>query len=138
MENRDVEVVHQLEQECFSMPWSEQSLSKEVDNPQSLFYVYEENEKILAYMGMYCIGYEGDITNVAVTTSERHKGIGRELLSKVLEEAETKGLTEFTLEVRESNKAAISLYESLGFKTEGVRKNFYDNPKENGLIMWKR
>ena len=93
MENRDVEAVHQIEKECFALPWSKQSLSKEVDNPQSLFYIYEENKKILAYMGMYCIGYEGDITNVAVTAYERHKGIGRELLSKVLEEAETKGLT---------------------------------------------
>lgn len=138
MESRDVQAVHQLEKECFSLPWSEKSLEKEVNNKQSLFCVWEENDKITAYAGMYYVCGEGDITNVAVTEQSRHRGIARNLLLEMFEISHTAGISEFTLEVRESNRTAINLYERLGFKTEGTRKNFYDNPKEDGLIMWKR
>lgn len=138
MENKDVKVIYKLEEECFSVPWSEKSIAKEVDNLQSLFCVYEEADEVVAYAGMYLIGNEGDITNVAVRGDFRRCGIGRRLLSEMFEIARKEGISEFTLEVRESNNAAIKLYEKLGFRTEGVRKNFYDKPKENALIMWKR
>ena len=81
---------------------------------------------------------EGDITNVVVDESCRGRGLGRGLVSRLLEEGKARGIRAFTLEVRVGNAGAIRLYEELGFRSEGVRKGFYDLPKEDALIMWKR
>ena len=81
---------------------------------------------------------EGEITNVAVAKKFRRRGIGRALMEYMLKEAELLGMESATLEVRISNTPAIRLYESLGFQGEGVRPNFYEKPKEDALIMWKR
>lgn len=138
MTERDVPGVHKLELECFSAPWSEMSLKKEVNNEQSLFYVCEEDGEIAGYAGMYLICDEGDITNVAVSEKYRGRKIATEILKKMFEDAKTRGVHKFTLEVRKSNSVAIGLYERLGFAAEGCRKNFYTDPAEDGLIMWKR
>ena len=81
---------------------------------------------------------EGEITNVVTKNTMRGKGIGKQILEKLLEEGAKMGAEAFTLEVRVSNAPAIHLYESLGFVSEGVRKNFYEEPTEDALIMWKR
>lgn len=138
MKLKDIPNVAELERECFSMPWSERSLLKEVDNQDSLFLVKEQKGKVVGYVGMYYVYPEGDITNVAVAKDYRGKGIATELLEQAFLIAGTREITEFTLEVRVSNTAAIRLYERLGFKEEGIRKNFYDNPEEDAVIMWKR
>lgn len=138
MKHSDVEVVAQLEIECFSHPWSEASLIKEVENANSLFLVYETEQKIIGYIGMYLVIDEADITNIAITKSYRGKGYGRKLLMEAMNHVFMANYQAITLEVRESNQTAIHLYEETGFEIEGVRKNFYDNPTENALIMWKR
>ena len=81
---------------------------------------------------------EGEISNVAVAEKFRRRGIGRKLMEYMLKEAPSFGIGDLTLEVRVSNAPAISLYESLGFHKEGVRPGFYEKPKEDALIMWKR
>lgn len=134
----DVESVYGLEVECFERPWSLQSIEKEVENNNSLFCVCEKDGNIVGYAGMYYVCGEGDITNVAITKNYRGKGLGNELLTEMFRIANENNVFEFTLEVRETNIIARNLYEKLGFKVEGVRKNFYDNPVENGIIMWKR
>ncbi len=133
----DEKFIADLEKECFSQPWSEQSILDAVNN-NTVFFIAQENEKIIGYAGLQIILDEGYITNVAVTSTSRRKGVARALMEKVLELGEEKDLAFITLEVRESNLAAQSLYEKLGFKKEGQRKNFYQNPKENALIMTKR
>lgn len=138
MEIKDVEQVAELEQECFAEPWSKASLEKEVDNDGSLFCVCEIENRIVGYAGMYLIPPEGDITNVAVTEEYRGRGIAGDILAYMFDRAGTLGIMEFTLEVRVSNIPAIKLYEKLGFYSEGIRKNFYDVPKEDANIMWKR
>lgn len=138
MVQSDIQQVAALEKECFSKPWSENAISKEVDNKNAIFFVYEEQDRILGYAGMYLIIDEGDILNVAVTANSRNKGIARQILLSMFEKAESMGIHKFTLEVRKSNQFAIRLYEKLGFITEGCRKNFYDDPQEDGLIMWKK
>ena len=75
---------------------------------------------------------------MAVEPSCRNKGIGRKMMEVLLQKLKRAGANAVTLEVRRSNEAAIALYESLGFVTEGIRKNFYEKPAEDGLIMWKR
>lgn len=134
----DVEAVTELEQECFSRPWSKESLKKEVNNPNSLFLIYEINKKTIGYIGMYLVIDEADITNIVITKSYRGKGYGKKLLAEAINQVFSMGYLGVTLEVRKSNKTALSLYERLGFKIEGERRNFYDAPLENALIMWKR
>lgn len=138
MTKTDTQGVYQLETECFSRAWSLTSIEKEAENDSSLFCVCEIDGRIVGYAGMYYVCGEGDITNVAVTKTYRGRGIGRALLEEMFRIAAAEGIRAFTLEVRESNTTARHLYEGLGFQEEGIRKNFYDNPVENGIIMWKR
>ena len=137
MEERDVEQVLAIEIATFSMPWSREAFLESMNNPAHVYVVAVEEETIFGYCGMWGIAGEGQINNVAVREDVRGKGIGFEMMKFVLLEGERQGLEAFTLEVRESNAAAIHVYEKAGFKNAGIRKDFYDLPKENAVIMWK-
>lgn len=134
----DVEEVSRIEQETFSMPWKPQDFLEMVEADYAYYYVAEEDGEIAGCCGIRNMAGEGEITNVAVAKKFRRRGIGRALMEYMLKEAELLGMESATLEVRISNTPAIRLYESLGFQGEGVRPNFYEKPKEDALIMWKR
>ena len=134
----DVEEVSRIEQETFSMPWQPQDFLEMVEADYAHYYVAEEDGEIAGCCGIRNIAGEGEITNVAVANKFRRRGIGRALMEYMLKEAALLGMESSTLEVRVSNTPAIRLYESLGFQSEGVRPNFYEKPKEDALIMWKR
>lgn len=138
METEDVSQVSQLEQKYFSLPWSYESILREVKNPHSLFCVAEQDGHIVGYGGMLLIAEEGDITNIVVEEAFRGQGLGRKLMEFLLWEGQQSGIREFTLEVRVSNESAIRLYRSLGFSSEGIRPKFYAQPEEDAYIMWKR
>ncbi len=138
MEAADVEEVSRLESETFSMPWSAKDFLEMVEADYASYYVAESEGRIVGCCGIRNMAGEGEITNVMVAAGERKKGIGRKMMEYMLERAAKSGISASTLEVRVSNKPAIRLYESLGFKGEGVRPGFYDRPKEDALIMWKR
>lgn len=125
-----------LEKECFSTPWSEESLLEEINNENSHFLV-AFSDKVLGYIGVQEICGEAYITNVAVFNEYRNHGVGRKLLQTAVKKAKSRNCEFITLEVRESNVSAISLYESEGFDVAGVRKNFYSAPTENGIIYTK-
>ena len=91
----------------------------------------------MAYCGAYISFEEADISNVAVKKNFRRKNVAENMLNKLFYECGKKGVSDITLEVRETNVSAISLYEKLGFEEAGIRKNFYEKPVENALIMWK-
>lgn len=97
-----------------------------------------QTEKIVGMCGVKKIFEEGDISNVAVHPAWRGRGISRQMLEMLMREAREDGVTQFTLEVRAGNVPAIRLYESYGFVTEGVRPRFYEDPVEDGLVMWLR
>lgn len=128
--------IARLEAECFSQPWSENALSEELKNENSHFLA-AVSDGVLGYIGVQEICGEAYITNVAVFGEYRKEGIGRKLLNEACSGAKERGCEFITLEVRESNSAAISLYESEGFEKAGVRKNFYSSPTENGIIYTK-
>lgn len=132
----DIEAVAQLEMECFSQPWSKQSLKESLEQPSYRFLVAEKEGQVIGYMGVMIVLDEADVTNVAVTSSYRHQGIGKALVSHMLNVCKQQGVTAMTLEVRESNKTAIRLYEKMGFASVGKRKNFYEKPAEDAVIMW--
>lgn len=134
----DAYAVSRIEKEVFSMPWTEKDFIEMAEADYAHYYVAEVEGVIAGYCGIRNIAGEGEISNVAVAESFRRKGIGRALLEYMLKEASFHGIGDCTLEVRLSNMPAIRLYESLGFKSEGIRPGFYDKPKEDALIMWKR
>ena len=133
-----VDQVCVLEEEAFSMPWHRESFLEMIENVNACYLVGIINNQVVASCGLRNIVGDGEITNVVTAADMRGKGIGKMMLLKLMEQGIQMGVEAFTLEVRKSNEAAIHLYEKLGFVTEGIRKNFYEEPKEDALIMWKR
>lgn len=136
MKKEHISQTAELEIECFSSPWSENAFLSELENPNSHFLVAFSN-KVLGYIGVQEICGEAYITNLAVFGICRRAGIGRALLKTACNNAKERKCEFITLEVRKSNRNAIGLYESEGFKPAGIRKNFYSDPVEDGIIYTK-
>ena len=98
----------------------------------------EDDQEILGYCGVLTVLDEGDITNVAVRKDRQGEGIGKLLVQELIRKASDAGVTTIHLEVRESNTPAIRLYEKLGFVQLGVRRNYYEEPAEDGIMMVRR
>lgn len=128
-----------IEAMSFSEPWSEQAY-REICGKEEYVYMaaVEEDGTAVGMCGMLIGSFEAEVMNVAVHPKHRGKGIAGKMMQTLLQEGKERGVTEFTLEVRVSNVAAIHVYEANGFVSEGVRPNFYTKPKEDALIMWKR
>ena len=124
-----------IEREAFEMPWTEAMFIPEVEDPSAYYVVGVRGDEVICYGGFHKVLDEAHITNIAVKSTERGKGIGKFLMSELIARAKLADITRMTLEVREGNVPAIKLYESFGFKVEGVRKKYYDN-KYDALIMW--
>lgn len=132
----DIKKIATVEKECFSTEaWSENAIKEAFENDISAFFIaYFENE-IIGYIGIYSILDEGYIYNLAISKNHRRKGVAEQLIKTLIEYGKEKNLKFISLEVRESNAPAINLYKKCGFELNGIRKNFYKNPKENGLIF---
>jgi len=138
---KDAYGISVVERLSFGEPWLERSILDDIRLGYSDYVVFESDGLILGYAGLHRILEEGHITNIAVHPSMRKKGIGKALLGELMRVAAEKGVTEFTLEVRESDEAAIKFYEEHGYVTEGKRKDYYPKEKgerEDALIMWRR
>ena len=135
MKEADVPFVAVLEKKCFSKPWSEKMLQSELEKERCDFFVLVQNDEIKGYIGSHIILDECFVANVAVDPSSRRNGFGAALVKRVVENAKRGGCSFVSLEVRESNLPARSLYSSLGFEIAGRRKSFYSDPTEDGLIM---
>ena len=134
MNESHVCAVAELERQNFSAPWDENSVRSELTNPLSLWLVALEGGEVVGYVGSQTVLQEADMMNVAVADSHRRRGIARALVEELIHRLDAYQLT---LEVRQSNLPAISLYESMGFQQVGLRKNYYQKPKENALILRK-
>ncbi len=138
MEQRDVPQVEDIEKETFSQPWSARAFLDTLVREDTFYLVAEDAGRIVGYCGLWQSLDEGEIPNVAVKKDFWHKGIGYKMLEALFSEGGKRGITAYTLEVRAGNKNAIALYEKAGFQSVGVRPGFYDQPKEDAVIMWKR
>ncbi len=138
LQMEDIPAVAQIEKQCFSVPWSEASFRDTLKNPNALYLVAKREGVVAGYVGLYCIFEEAVINQVAVREEFRRNQIASMLLERMFEELEKKNVKSVTLEVRKSNQAAIALYESKGFVSEGIRPGFYEKPAEDAIIMWKR
>ena len=138
MRMEDLESVSAIELAVFSRPWSREGFAASLQAKNTCYLTARVDGEIAGYCGMIFCMDEAEITNVAVSEPYRRRGVARAMLRKLLECGRQQGVKSFLLEVRESNAAAIALYEELRFQKEGIRKNFYEKPLENAVIMWKR
>ncbi|MGN0507585.1 MAG: ribosomal protein S18-alanine N-acetyltransferase [Lachnospiraceae bacterium] len=138
MEEKDLDAVAGIEAESFSMPWSRGAFEDTLAMEHYRYFVAEENEKILGYCGFLFAADEGEIPNVCVAATARRRGIGKMLMDVLCEEARECGITSLFLEVRQSNTAARGLYRLSGFEEIGIRKGFYELPKEDAVLMMRR
>lgn len=127
--------MEELERICFSMPWSAEMIRSELENPSCLYLAALEGDTLVGYIGVQTVLDEGYINNVAVRPEYRRRGIASALISLLIEQAREIGLAFLTLEVRASNNAAIALYEKLGFSPVGRRRNYYEKPREDAILM---
>ncbi len=131
----DISSAAQIENACFSAPWSEKTLLSELQNPLNKFFGAFNENSLAGYIGFQTVLEETSVFNVAVLPEFRRNGIGKALVEKLICEAKKAGSKVVFLEVRASNLPAINLYEKEGFVFFGLRKNYYENPKENALIL---
>ena len=137
MKAEHVPQVAQLEKLCFADPWSEMSIASELRSIWSYWVVALDGERVVGYVGSQSSVDESDIMNVAVHPDYRRRGIAENLIHNLVADLKTRGSHALMLEVRASNDPAIALYEKLGFRQVGLRKNYYRNPKEDALILRK-
>ncbi len=137
MNKEHIDGVYEIEKDCFAIPWSRKAFEQELENKLAIYVVAVENGKVVGYGGMWHVVTEGHITNIAVHRAYRRRGIGDAIVKSLLEIAEQKEMIGLTLEVRKSNEAAQSLYRSNGFILEGIRPEYYEDNKEDALIMWR-
>ena len=124
-----------LEAESFSNPWTAETFDAMMQSSVTQLWVVRDNGQIVAFCSCYVFGTEQlDINTVAVAQSRRRQGIARALLQRVLLDTQARSAT---LDVRRSNIAAIRLYEGLGFAVTDTRPQYYENPKEDALILWR-
>ncbi len=126
--------VSYVEKECFSAPWSEQQILDEINKSNAIFLIAHRYDDFCGYISGQMILDEFYINNVAVTEKYRRNGIASDLIEFLIYELKCRACSLATLEVRESNLSARSLYENFGFKNLGIRKNFYSHPAENACI----
>ncbi len=132
----DVDQVEQIERATFAVPWSRASLEREVtENACARYLVVREGSEILGYAGMWFVLDEAHVTNVAVRADARGRGIGEALMRALIRLAAENGMTWMTLECRRSNQIAQNLYHKLGFIDVGYRKRYYEDNREDALVM---
>ena len=131
-----IDGIMEIENDSFSIPWSRGSMEKELENKLAIYIVAMEDDKVVGYAGMWHVVTEGHITNIAVHKDYRGKGVGQALVKGLIDIAKEKEMIGVTLEGRPSNETALHIYKKYGFKLSGVRKEYYDDNKEDAYIMW--
>ena len=138
VEERHIAQLAELEERCFSAPWTPDQLRGQMKDSLHEFIAAEAADgAVLGYVGMTYVVDEGYISNVAAAPEHRRQGIGEKLVAELVRRAEELELAFVTLEVRRSNTPAIALYKKMGFSPVGLRKNYYDLPKEDAILMTK-
>ena len=139
MSSAHVDRIAELEAANFSLPWDETSIRGELENPLSLWLAATEPDgTVLGYVGSQTVFEDADILNVCVAPEARRRGIAEALMTELERRLIPKGAEQITLEVRASNLPAIRLYEKLGYTQVGLRKGYYEKPREDALILQKQ
>ena len=134
----DVPAIAALEQALFSAPWDEASIRAELQNPLALWLTARQDDRVVGYVGSQTVFEDADILNLAVDPQFRRLGIGLRLMQRLEHSLADRGAEQITLEVRASNQPAIRLYTALGYTRAGLRRGYYERPREDALILQKR
>lgn len=138
MTKEDLPIILELEEQLFTSTWKLDDFLYEMnENPFSQMYVWEENQEIVGYMGIWIIFEQAQLTNLAVNKSFQGKGYGKKMLNEGISICQDAGCEIMTLEVRQSNVVAKSLYKSLGFEKVSVKKDYYQDNHEDADVMMK-
>ncbi len=127
--------IQRIEQQSFSVPWTEQMLRMQLQPDSHVFLTAEAEGGVVGYIGMMYVLDEGYISNVAVHPDFRRRGVADALLDALEARARALLLSFLTLEVRQSNAPAVALYEKHGYRIAGRRRNYYEKPTEDALLM---
>ncbi len=139
MRAEDLDDIMEIESLSFSVPWSKNAFISELKNSDvAKYYVITIQNGIVGYAGLWKVLDEAHITNIAVHPQYRNRGMGTALLEKIITVCQKENIANITLEVRKSNETAIKIYKKMGFRHEGIRKEYYRNNKEDAVIMWRR
>lgn len=134
----DILEMAELEKVCFASPWSYESIRHDIcENKLSFYLVAELAGKVVGYVGIWNIIDEGNITNVAVSPVYRRQHIASILIDTLIQVTNQAGIKKHSLEVRASNIPAQELYKKFGFVEAGLRKGYYEDNKEDAIIMWR-
>ena len=134
MTKNDVDLITEILQSEFDEFWTISILEAEILNSDSIYIVAKINQEIVGFAGIWDDTYNMHITNIAVKKTNRHKGIGKALLKKLIQITKEENKETITLEVNEQNKIAQNLYLKNGFKIMGKRKKYY-NGTHDAIIM---
>lgn len=132
---QDIEKIRRLEQKSFPDPWGYAGIRESLEQSYTKLFGAWAGEELLGYAIVYFAADEGELVRIAVDPPRRREGVASGLLMELMKVCRAKGVKRVLLDVRESNKAAIKLYESMGFEADGMRKNFYDKPPEAAVLM---
>ncbi len=134
LEHGDLDAVLEIEMVSFVEPWSRSLLAKEVAQPTRRYVVVTDQGAICGYGGLMLVGEDAHVVTLAVAPARRERGVGSHLMMELIEIARANGARHLTLEVRESNQAALELYRKFAFESAGTRKGYYTT--EDAVVMW--
>lgn len=139
MKSSDIQGVFNISNSCFSTPWSLDSIKSELNNPLAKYIVAtdKDSDLVVGFIGVWIVVGEASITNIAVDKNYRKLGIGNKLLESLINLCNDLNCTLINLEVRESNITAQNLYKKYGFIVDGIRKGYYEDNKEDAILMTK-
>ena len=132
----DAEAVANIERESFPTPWSREDFWREASNDFACYIVALDDVEIIGFGGCWISFEEAQVTNIALTSVQRGRGLGKALMARLMRAAAARGAERMTLEVRPSNTPALRLYEGLGFAAVGIRKKYYQDNDEDAILMW--
>lgn len=139
MDINDIEHILELEHQLMTSCWQASDFLYEIlENQFSYNFVLEDDQRVIGYVGIWIMYEQSQITTIGIDEAYQGQGLGKDLMQEMIDFALKKGCTNMSLEVRISNQIAISLYQSLGFKKEAIRKDYYQDNHEDAYLMVKR
>lgn len=131
----DIEYITDLEAKTFPDAWTVKSVTETLHQAQAFITIAQIDDIFAGYCIIYYVMDEAEIARIAINEDMRRKGVGRELLDYTCDCCREKGVERILLDVRENNAGAIAFYNKYGFRTDGIRKKFYEMPKEDAVLM---
>ena len=135
MMEKDIDEILAIERDIFPSTWTKGMFLKKLDNEDSYFIVAREKEKLIGYGGFFMIGKVARLENLAVHPDFRRCSVATKLLKELLATVKANGGDEITLEVRQGNQEAQSLYKKFGFTISGKCPEFYGDNREDAFVM---